>query len=157
MNQKDNDQWEIGLVVVVGFFAAALGIDLAGRLFTFLSGEAQYMGIGLVIGGFYYVNFLVRSSFKKLHEKHQKDVEEKLAEYKKRLLDVDSDYDGVRGEIKFMHKTIERHWSLCEKTINKAEEVLKQKTPVIIEPQPVHQPTEESVLKAIEEVVGDAI
>ena len=157
MNQKNDIQWDFGIFIVLGLLLGSAAIDLVGHLVAFLYGEYQYFMVGLLVVAFIGAVIVVATGFNSELRAFESEFEKNLAEHKRQVDRVERGEESLHEQIEFMRKSFEKHWSLCEKIINKAEELLKHKAPILIPvPEESHN-AEVHVQEAIEEVVGGAL
>ena len=159
MNDENNklSAREFGMFAVIAVIATGIGTDLTGRLLHFLYGEWPYICLGLVVIAFFGVCFYVHHDFTNIHWSFQKEIESKLVMADREIGSLRHENKNIRSEIEFIRKNNQSFSRLCEKTIDKVETFLEQKTPNIHEPISNTQTYDQDVQDAIQEVVGGVV
>ena len=159
MNDENNklSAREFGMFAVIAVIATGIGTDLTGRLLHFLYGEWPYICLGLVVIAFFGVCFYVHHDFTNIHWSFQKEIESKLVMADREIGSLRHENKNIRSEIEFIRKNHQSFSRLCEKTIDKVETLLEQKSPIIIESPPPTIAIERSMHDAIQEVIGGEI
>jgi hypothetical protein len=156
MSDRSSDYLWGAFAFVAAVFVAFISFDGVGRLVVFLHGEQQYLAIGFVV--FLYVIAIAIGRWSL-----DGDLKYINGELDKRMIALEkshetlkfqggnrkTDYEQVRKELAFLRKLIEQQWKQNEKAIKKVDELMAQKTPVLIQ-----SPSPDTLQAAVVDVVG---